>query len=878
MQQPAGNHSSSINTPLKRSPIKRSPLAKRLIIYMILFSAGITFIITAVQLYNEYQRDVQELESVFVQIEKVHLRSFTYSLWATNYQELKVQMEGLMTLPNVIYASIYNGKNSIVEMGKVDTEHFVKYQYKMEYHFLGKNNVIGELTVIATLDNIYNELLRDAITILVNNALRTLLVVLFVFFIFYRLITRHLSLIAQYFQKISLDKITPLVLDREKPNEYDELDLLVSSANEMQERIVESHRAYNESEKKFRTLTSVSPVGIFYTNVLGECLYVNKKWSEITGMSESDALGSGWVKGLHPHDKERVFNAWSEGAKMGAPFELEYRFQSAEKINWVFGQAISEKNEKGDIVGYVGTITDISERTKTEQALKESEEKLRIIHSQVPGIVYQFKIDKDGNRFLLYVSPAVEKYIGLSAETAMKDVNKWFDLIHPDDYPGLQESLLDSLVNLSRWQWEGRFVREDGEVVWLRGTATPERLADGGTGWNGLFIDVTEQVLNDELVRRSQKMDALGKLTGGIAHDYNNMLGVVLGYSELLASKLSDQPHLQNYVKKITHAGERGAKLTKKLLSFSKRKSSDVDIVSINNILNDERHMLEKTLTARIKLHYKLAIDCWSVCLDESELEDAILNMSINAMHAIENNGELIIETENLSIAESEADGLGLMSGDYVCLTLSDSGYGMDEETRQKVFDPFYTTKGDKGTGLGLSQVYGFVSRCGGAIKLESGLQQGTKIALYFPRYNGTDNKKVINLESSNKNLQGKENILVVDDEFALLELINEILRAQNYQVFCAESAKRALQILETEKIDVMISDIIMPDMNGYALASVVRKKYPQIKIQLVSGFSEVVPENKANLDLYENRLNKPYHATILLERVRKLLKNSYHA
>ncbi len=860
-----------MSAPSLPTSIKRSPLAKRLIIYMILFSASITLITTAVQLYNEYKRDMRSIESLFNQVEHVHLRSFTHSLWATNYSELRVQMEGLVTLPNVIYASVYNGKKLVVETGKIDSGNIIERQYPMEYEFLGKKNVIGKLTVITTLDNIYAELLRDATNIFINNAFRTLLVVIFIYFIFHRLITRHLTQISQHFQKIAIDKSTPLVLDRDTSRELDELDLLILSANDMQDRITKAYQAYNKSEKKYRTLTVVAPVGIFYTDPQGGCLYVNEKWTEITGMTTQDAEGKGWVKGLYPEDSNRVVNEWNEAAKEGLPFKLEYRFKKTDGVSWVLGQAIAEKNESDEVIGYVGTITDITERKKTEQALIESEEKLRIIHSQVPGIVYQFKMDVYGKRSLPYVSPAIENYIGLSAQTVTDDVNKWFDITHPDDYPLLEKTILESLVDLTKWEWEGRFIRPDNEIVWLRGTATPQRMEDGSTVWNGLFVDVTERVRADEVIRCSQKMDALGKLTGGIAHDYNNMLGVVLGYSELLESKLDQQPKLKNYVKKIIHAGERGAKLTKKLLAFSKNKSSDADVVSINEMLQEERHMLEKTLTARIKLTYKLVNDCWPVYIDESELEDAVLNMSINAMHAIENNGELVIATKNVLIGQIESEGLGLNAGEYVQLMMSDTGHGMDEMTREKVFDPFYTTKGDKGTGLGLSQVYGFVRRCGGAIKIESILGHGTQIMLYFPRYRGSAEKTVV-VEKTNVNYQGKERILIVDDEPALLDLMNEILSAQNYQVFCAESAQYALEILSTEQIDLLISDIIMPDMNGYALASVVREKYPHIKIQLASGYSQGGHDNAVDESLFENRIHKPYNAKTLLEAVRLIL------
>lgn len=857
------------------SVFKNSPLAKRVIIYMILFSASITLVTTAIQLYNEYKRDMDGLDALYSQVENVHLRSFTHSLWATNYSELRVQMEGLVTLPNVVYASVYSGKKLIVETGEVNSKNIIERKYVMEYEFLGKKHVIGKLTIVTTLDNIYAELMRDAITIFMNNALRTLLVVVFMYYIFYRLISRHISRMSEHFKNISLDEYTPLELDRERQNTPDELDFLVSSANEMQQRIINSYKAFNESQKKFHTLTAVAPVGIVYSDVQGYCLYVNEKWSEISGMNLEQAEGNGWTRGLHPDDMDRVFNEWNLCTRNAVPFKLEYRFKNGDDVRWVIAQATAEKNEAGDIIGYVGTITDISERKKIEQALMKSEKQLRIMHSQVPGVVYQFKMDVDGKKSLPYVSPVVEGFIGVTAQEVMGDADKWFDMVHPDDLPNLQKTTYESLVNLTVWNWEGRFIRDDGEVVWMQGTSTPERLKDGSTLWYGLFIDITERVKTDEIMRSSQKMDALGKLTGGIAHDYNNMLGVVLGYSEILVERLNENPELLNYAKKIIHAGERGAKLTKKLLAFSKNKAADVEKVSINAVLNDERHMLEKTLTARIKLEYNLNENLWPVYIDACDLEDAVLNMSINAMHAIESSGSLIIETNNISVAGVRADELGLRSGDYVQLVMTDTGHGIDEATREKIFDPFYTTKGEKGTGLGLSQVYGFVHRSGGVIEIDSEVNEGTRFALYFPRYTETgDSEKSIEEEKNEIDLYGKEKVLIVDDEPELLELMNEILTDHDYQVYCAESAERALDIMETEQIDLLLSDIIMPDMDGYELASVVKEKYPETNIQLVSGYSNPKSTDKVDTELFENRLSKPCEAKNLLKRVRKILQN----
>lgn len=375
-------------------------------------------------------------------------------------------------------------------------------------------------------------------------------------------------------------------------------------------------------------------------------------------------------------------------------------------------------------------------------------------------------------------------------------------------------------------------------------------------------------------LRRSQKMDALGKLTGGIAHDYNNSLNVVLGFLQLLELEYQDKdlPDTNEYLNEIRHAAERGAKLTRKLLAFSRNKSSDTATLDLNELLKSEHNMLDKTLTARIKLVFDLGDSLWQVLLDDSDIEDAILNMSINASHAIEGTGTFTIQTHNIKISELDAQQLNLNIGDYVLLSITDTGCGMDNETKEKIFDPFFSTKGDNGTGLGLSQVYGFVKRSGGAIKVYSEPGHGTRFAIYFPRYHEEKNGGKTKELDSRTSLDGDETILLVDDEVATLKFAGKLLSMHGYTILKAENGKQALDILAKEPVDLLLSDIIMPDMEGYELAAIVQEKYPGVKIQLASGFSDDRHADMIDKDIQENIIQKPYNLDILLKRIRALL------
>ncbi|HED34363.1 MAG TPA: PAS domain S-box protein, partial [Gammaproteobacteria bacterium] len=888
---------------------KKSTIARVFIIYIVLFSSFITLIITVFQIYRDYNSDINIINTELEQIGIVHLNSLSSALWTSNSKLLQTSIEGILEIRDMQYIEIRDDQRIWARAGSIKSKKSIQKRYKMFYSHRDKKIYIGELVVNVSLEGVYQRLYSTVWVMLISNGIKTSLVAIFIYFVFYRLVARHLIAISSFSEEHDpLSNNKELKLDRNNKRQ-DEFDVVVNSINDMHTRlhdqiseinhqkqyllqtldsigdavittdskgyvirlnpvaesltgwknnmahkqsldvvfkIIDSttrepienpvdkvlatgetvylsnhtaliskdgkeyqiadsaapilsggetlgmvlvfndvteqykiRQALLESEEKFHTLASVAPVGIFKTDKQGACVYVNEKWCEIAGMSAEEAKDDGWISGLHPDDRQRILAEWRQSISEGVPFKLEYRFKHDDRECWVVGQAVSEKDQNGEVVGCIGTVTDITNRIKAEKALIESEKRLRLIHAQIPGIVFQFKVDRDGNRSLPYVTHAVENHIGLRAKTVMDDVEKWLALTHPDDYPGLKKSMIESKKNMSVWEWEGRFIREDGEQVWLRGTSTPELLEDGSTLWNGIFLNVTKRLLAEEAMRRGQKMDALGKLTGGIAHDYNNMLGVMLGYAELLMEMLGDRPDLLRYVESIKRSGERGAKLTNKLLAFSRHKPSDAGKLSVNKLLLDVKDMLEKTLTARIKLDYSLEDEVWPVYLDESEMEDVILNMSINAMHAIKNNGRLLIETRNEKLNTQQARELGLSSGDYVLLNITDTGAGMDEVTKERIFDPFYSTKGDKGTGLGLSQAYGFVARAGGAIKVDSVLSQGTKFSLYFPvcQIDESSNKRVE--YSVEKAQRGKESILVVDDEVDLLNVTCEILSRQ---------------------------------------------------------------------------------------------------
>lgn len=509
--------------------------------------------------------------------------------------------------------------------------------------------------------------------------------------------------------------------------------------------------------------------------------------------------------------------------------------------------------------------------TSKVNALTASENRLSIHLQNTPlGC-----IEWDRNFHCTEWNKAAEKLFGYSAAEAIGRHAAEIILPHDikDNIGDIYKLLLEQTGGIRS---TNENITKNGNIIKCDWYNTPIISEDGTvTGVASLIEDITEKEQQEELLRRTQKLDALGELTGGIAHDQNNMLNVILGYADLLESKLQEQPHLLKNIHKIQYAGNRSAKLISKLLAFAKTIPTSPSQININTLLLKEQDMLQKMLTVKVELKLILADDLWSVWLDSHDLCDAMLNLCINSMHALHNkthDEQVIISSHNVNVGNVEAKSIGVNAGQYILICITDNGCGIEKSVQEKMFDPFFSTKKDKGTGLGLSQVFSFVKRSGGIIKVDSKVGLGSTFMLYFPRYQNhnatTNNARVL----EENNFSGKETILVVDDEIFLSELCSELLTIQGYKVFCANGHKQAFEVLENESVDLMISDVLMPEMNGYQLSSIVQEKYPSIKIQLVSGFTDNKEIEHLDNTLHKNMIGKPYNAKTLYKKIRELL------
>lgn len=637
------------------------------------------------------------------------------------------------------------------------------------------------------------------------------------------------------------------------------------------------------NEDRFEMVLEGSELGFWDWNIETGEVQRNDRWAQILGYStinEFEDTTDTWTNLIYPEDRDAAWKSINDHLEgRTTAHKLEYRMLTKDGgYKWILDNAkIVRRDSNGKPLRMSGTHMDITHRKKIEEELNISKKNIDELLEESQTVIY--RCEASGDYPATFISGNIKRQLGYEPEQFTQDPSFWASHIHPDDSETVFANL-SKLFENGYHNHEYRFLNGYGNYIWMHDEL---RLVKDGNGQVkdivGNWIDITEQKQAEyekELLQRelqqSQKMEALGKLTGGVAHEYNNMLAIILGFSELLKAPLNKQPKLFKHIKEIQHAANRAAKLTSKLLTFSQQKLSEAKSVNLNTLLQNQQHMLEKTLTVRINLVLNLYENLWQVWLDEGDMEDAIINISINAMHAIEGNGQLTIQTSNQKIYQIDAQLLGIASGDYVLLSFTDTGCGMDKETKEKIFDPFFTTKGELGTGLGLSMTYGFVQKSGGAIKVYSEPGKGTQFTLYFPRYHGASVDKNSEKENnSEEDFIGNKTILVVDDEPALLDLTCEILSSHGFEVMRAENVKDALKILQRESVDILISDVIMPEMDGYQLATIVKDKYPEIKIQLVSGFTDERNMGMDDKQLQQDLLQKPFNSQDLLQRIREL-------
>jgi PAS domain S-box-containing protein len=479
-------------------------------------------------------------------------------------------------------------------------------------------------------------------------------------------------------------------------------------------------------------------------------------------------------------------------------------------------------------------------------------------------------VDRYGT--ILRASPSAEKCLGyrpedLFGESAAK-------LLYAEDLEHTRNEMRLARRGGKMRNFDCRYVHRDGHIVTLAWTGV---WSEHQQQYFFIGRDMTERLKLEQQLRQSQRMEAIGQLSGGVAHDFNNILTVIIGMNEVLASAVAQQPQLAELCKSIDAAAERGVKLTQRMLAFARKQPLEASILDLNDIIARMAAVLRQTLGEHIRVETALAPDLWRTKADASRLEDAILNLAVNARDAMPKGGRLLLETSNVFLDDQYAqDHAEVAPGDYVAVYVADSGSGMTPEVIEKAFEPFFTTKEvGRGTGLGLSMVYGFAKQSGGHIKIYSELGHGTSIKLYLPRIaEAVKTAGASGPAAAPAAASGRETILVVEDDAAVRAVAVATLQSAGYTVLQAPDGPAGLEVLRSSQaIDLLFTDLVMPNgVSGQDLLRMARDLRPGLKAIFTSGYSEQFVRGREDTDRGVPLLAKPYRRQQLSDMIRSVL------
>jgi len=513
-------------------------------------------------------------------------------------------------------------------------------------------------------------------------------------------------------------------------------------------------------------------------------------------------------------------------------------------------------------------------RKRVEVSLIKEKERFRIF----ADFTYDWESWIGPNGKYIYVTPSFERITGYAPDELLKDHKFLETIAHPEDldkisiHNSIDHARPDEVLSL-----DFRIITRSGDTRWVSHLCQPVHDADGNwLGRRASNRDITEHKKVEEQLRQAQKMEAVGRLAGGVAHDFNNQLTVVLGFADLILDDIPAESPIKKDLNEIINAGNRASALTRQLLAFSRKQILQPKIVNLNDLINGLTGMFARLIGEDIKIETVLKTGLRQVTIDPGQMEQVIMNLAINARDAMPNGGKLTIETADLFLDEAYAreHGVDLALGPYVLLAVSDNGTGMDEETRSNIFEPFFTTKEvSKGTGLGLSTVYGIIKQSGGYIWVYSEPDHGTTFKIYLPGVKRPAESERKNLTPL-KDLNGEETILLAEDDTSLRNLAKIALDRQGYIVLDASTGEDALNLAQTheEPIHLMITDVIMPRMNGRELADRLHAIRPEMEVLFMSGYTDNAFVHHGVMEAGINFIKKPFTPHSLILKVREIL------
>ncbi len=631
--------------------------------------------------------------------------------------------------------------------------------------------------------------------------------------------------------------------------------------------------ALSESDQRFRMAFEKGPLGIVFVDPEYRLINMNAAFCAMLRYTVPELRGKSLAELTHPKDAARdkeITCSIMKGEIPARTWEKRYIKKTGEVVS-VEVTSTAIMDAQGKPVYGMGIIQDISKRKASENAVRHAEEKYRQIFRE--AIMGVFQTTSDG-RFVV-ANPELLRILGYGSLWELtENVTNIGVQLYVDPKRCIEfQRLIDSQGFVRGFECE--LYRKDRSRIWASMTAKLAHNESGATVYEGMLEDITEPKLLREQLREAQKLEAVGQLAGGVAHDFNNALGVIIGYSELLQERLSATDPLLRYVAGITKEVQKAASLTQQLLTFSRKQVIQPVPLDLNTTVANIEKMLCRVIGEDVRLRTVLESPLELIFADPGQIEQVIINLAVNARDAMPNGGELTIKTANFIVKDSDASKLTDKPKAYVSLTVKDTGCGIPSDIKPHIFEPFFTTKPPgKGTGLGLATVYGVVQQSGGFISVESEPGKGTTFTILFPRIRVSELPLPGEISASTKRISGTETILLVEDEPGLREVFIEALAGKGYTVFDAENGERALELANVHEgpLHLVITDVVMPGISGPKLVGELLASRPELKVLYISGHTRDLIAGHGMLHDSAALLRKPFTPEFLLGQIRSIL------
>ncbi|KQO86648.1 histidine kinase [Methylobacterium sp. Leaf92] len=644
-----------------------------------------------------------------------------------------------------------------------------------------------------------------------------------------------------------------------------------------------------ESEAKFQAIANSIDQMVWSTGPDGHHDYFNQRWYDFTGVPAGSTDGKDWEDIVHPGDRARTWTSWSACLATGEPYRIEYRLRHRTgQYRWTLGRALPMRDEAGRITRWFGTCTDIQDIVEAREVLARSREDLeRLVAERTADRDRMWRLSTDVMLVARYdatieaVNPAWTTLLGWDERELIGSA--FMDLVHPDDVAATLAEVGKLSGGVTTLRFENRYRQKDGSYRWLSWTAVPAEDLIHAVGRDITAEKEAAQALaeTEEALRQAQKMEAVGQLTGGIAHDFNNLLTGIVGSLDMMQTRVAQgrTDTIEKYAKAAMSSANRAAALTHRLLAFARRQPLDPKPVNANTLVTSLEDLLRRTIGEAVSLEIVTAGGLWPTLCDPHQLESAVLNLAINARDAMPDGGKLTIETCNTHLDRAYAKlHPGVEPGQYICICVTDTGTGMPPDVVARAFDPFFTTKPiGQGTGLGLSMIYGFARQSEGHAKIYSEVGQGTSVKIYLPRHRGAltgEDTQASGLTQAHRAETG-ETVLVVEDEPVVRDLIVEVLHDLGYRALEAQDGPSGLAVLQShERIDLLVTDVGLPGLNGRQLADQAREGRPELKVLFITGYAENAMFGNGHLEPGMQMMTKPFPVEALATRIREIIQS----